>query len=213
MSIVHHPSDQTLGAFASGTLDAGRHVVVSAHIEMCPSCQRMVAALDRLGGAHLAQLPGTPLAPGALHKALSRLGEQPSATPVAPRPQIDLPVRLAALAPYALGRWRWIGWGVHTRTASVPEPGGTRVFLLKAAPGTRLPHHTHTGTELTLILQGAFTHAGGRFGIGDLDDADDTVVHQPIVEPGEDCICLVAMRGQLRLPGWLGQLLQPFVRL
>lgn len=213
MSILHHPSDQTLGAFASGTLDTGRHVVVSAHIEMCPSCQRMVAALDRLGGARLAQLPGTALASDALDKALSRLSEPPSAPPVAPRPESDLPVRIAALAPYTLGRWRWIGWGVHTRTASVPEPGGARVFLLKAAPGTRLPYHTHTGTELTLILQGAFTHAGGRFGVGDLDDADETVLHQPIVEPGEDCICLVAMRGQLRLPGWLGQLLQPFVRL
>ena len=36
---------------------------------------------------------------------------------------------------------------------------------------------------------------------------------QPIVEAGEDCICLVAMEGKLQLLGLFGRIMQPFVRL
>jgi putative transcriptional regulator len=90
---------------------------------------------------------------------------------------------------------------------------GSRVFLLKAAPGTHLPHHTHVGTELTVILKGAFRHAGGRFGVGDCDDADEAVEHLPVVEDGEECICLVAMQGHIRLLSFVGRLIQPFVRM
>ena len=102
---------------------------------------------------------------------------------------------------------------MHWRSVSVPADHGARVFMLKAAPGTSLPHHTHTGTELTLILKGAYAHEGGRFGAGDFEEADGSVDHQPVVEPGDECICLVAMEGQLRLLGLLGRIMQPFVRM
>jgi putative transcriptional regulator len=213
MSIIHHPSAETLGAFAAGTLDEGRRVVVAAHVEFCASCQRMVVALEQLGGGHLEHLRGTPMAADALEKTLQQLDAPPSDSPGLQQAASDLPVQLKALAPYALEPWRWIGPGVYRRTSAVPADGGARVFLLKAAPGTRLPHHTHTGTELTVILQGAFAHAGGRFGVGDFDEADGTIEHEPVVEEGQDCICLVAMQGDLRLLGLMGRLLQPFVRM
>jgi putative transcriptional regulator len=73
--------------------------------------------------------------------------------------------------------------------------------------------HTHTDLELTCVLSGAFSHAGGRYGPGDFDLGDDTVEHQPIVEPGEPCVCLVAMQGNLQFKGLIGRVMQPFVRL
>ena len=42
---------------------------------------------------------------------------------------------------------------------------------------------------------------------------DETIDHRPIVKDWEDCICLVAMQGELRLKGLLGRVMQPFVRL
>jgi putative transcriptional regulator len=213
MSITHHPTEETLEAYARGALDVGRQVVVSAHLELCGSCRRLMAALDDVGGLQLEQLSGTPLAEDSLPRTMMRLDELPrSARPVRTVAN-DLPLRLQALESYQLGPWRWIGPGVYQRSTSVPDDSGSRVFLLKAAPGTRLPDHTHTGSELTLVLKGAFSHAGGRFGVGDFDDADDSVEHQPVVEAGQDCICLVAMQGQLRLMGLMGRLLQPFVRM
>jgi putative transcriptional regulator len=73
--------------------------------------------------------------------------------------------------------------------------------------------HTHTGIEMTCVLSGAFSQDGDHYGPGDFDLGDETVDHQPIVDEGRDCICLVAMQGKLRLNGLLGRIMQPFVRL
>jgi len=66
---------------------------------------------------------------------------------------------------------------------------------------------------MTCVLKGAFRQDGNRYGSGDFDFGDDSMNHRPIVETGQDCVCLVAMRGELRLKGLLGKLVQPFVRL
>ena len=212
-TIRHHPTDETLAAYVRGALDEGRRVVVAAHIEHCPSCTRMIAAADHLLGLQLEATDAAPLQDDALAKVLRRIDQRASGERETRHPPAMPPLGLGALAGYELGPWRWIGPGVRQRSVSVPSHDGARVFMLKAAPGTSLPHHTHTGTELTLVLQGAFAHVGGRFGVGDFEEADGTVEHQPIVEAGEDCICLVAMEGQLRLLGLIGRVLQPFVRM
>lgn len=215
MSIAQHPTDETLTAFAVGNLDEGRSVVVAAHAELCSRCRRWIATVETIGGVLLSDLPPAGLANDALSRALATIGRG-GYTERAPA-QGDVPSDLGMLPKaarsYAVGPWRWMGPGIHWRPIDVPADRGARVFLLKAAPGTKMPHHTHTGTELTLVLSGAFTHEGGHYGPGDFDEADDTVEHQPIVAAGEDCICLVAMEGSLRLLGIVGRLLQPFVRI
>ncbi len=215
MSIKQHPTDETLAAFAGGSLDEGRSVVVAAHIEMCARCRGWVATLESVGGVLLSDLPPADLARDALSRVLSRIdqGEGAGTKPLVHAAPPDLAMLPKAARSYPLGRWRWMGPGVHWRPIEVPNDPGARVFLLKAAPGTKMPHHTHTGTELTLVLSGAFAHEGGHYGPGDIDEADVTVEHQPIVAPGSECVCLVAMEGQLRLLGLVGRLLQPFVRL
>lgn len=215
MSITQHPTDETLTAFAAGNLDEGRSVVVAAHLEACASCRKWAAMVQQIGGVLLSDLPPTAMADDAFSRTLARIDREERAQErrlplTAPSDLCMLPM---AARPYPVGSWRWMGPGVHWRPVQVPADSGARVFLLKAAPGTKMPHHTHTGTELTLVLSGAFAHEGGTYGPGDIDEADETVEHQPIVAPGEDCICLVAMEGQLRLLGIVGRLLQPFVRL
>ena len=85
--------------------------------------------------------------------------------------------------------------------------------MLKAAPGTKLPHHKHMGYEWTCVLEGAFEHQFGRYGPGDFDEADETMEHKPTVCEGVPCICIVALQGGIELQSWLGRLLQPLIRL
>lgn len=209
MTITHHPSDETLAAFAAGSLDEARSVVVAAHVALCPRCRATIGALEQIGGTLIDQAAPAPLRAEALDAALARIGAVAPPAPVS-RTAADYP---EVLAPYAVGPWRWIGPGLHWRGADVPSRDGTRVFMLKSAPGSALPHHGHSGVEWTCVLEGAFRHELGRYGPGDFDDADDSVDHTPFVEPGATCICLVALQGQLELRGWIGKLLQPFVRL
>ena len=210
MTVAHHPSDMTLAAFAAGTLDEGRALVVSTHLSTCPSCRQAVRSFEHLRGVALEDGEGEPLKADALQHALVAISSDE------PRPAAHNGTREdwpGPLSSYPLGTWRRIGRGVQWRSVGVPAEQGTRVFMLKAAPGTRIPYHEHVGLEWTCVLQGAFSHQNGRYGPGDFDEADDSIDHLPVVEDGVECICLVALQGQIRFKGWIGRMVQPFVRI
>ena len=82
---------------------------------------------------------------------------------------------------------------------------------MRIAGGSRLPEHGHGGSEMTLILRGSYSDELGRFAAGDVADLDTDTEHQPVVDPGEDCICLVALEAPARFKGAFARLLQPFV--
>jgi len=213
MTITHHPSDGALAAFAAGTLDEANAVVVAVHVSLCPRCRTLMAAFERLGGMLIEGLEPAQLSDGALDRALAGLDTREPVSKGRPAAALADPGIPVSLVPYGLGPWRWIGRGVHWRSVQVPSEAGARVFMLRAEPGTRLPHHRHSGTEWTCILEGAFRHDLGRYGSGDFDEADDTVEHKPVVEEGVACVCLVALQGRIEFQGWLGRMLQPFVRI
>jgi putative transcriptional regulator len=207
MTITHHPSELALAEFAAGTLDAARALVVSAHLSRCSQCRNAVRSLEDVGGVLLDAVAPGQMTAGALDRTLAKL----DASQIAPAEAAVADAE--TLSGYPLGPWRWLGRGIQWRAVDVPSDDAVRVFMLKAAPGTKLPRHRHTGTEWTCVFRGAFRHKLGRYGAGDFDEADDTVEHDPFVEEGEVCICLVALQGSIRLQGFLGRLLQPLVRM
>jgi putative transcriptional regulator len=213
MTIKHHPSDATLAEYAAGSMDAGSRLVVGSHVAKCPQCRRLVEDFESVGGALLSELPPTPMQPDALANALSRLDDAPAKSGAEAPAHDDMPWLPEALLAREFGPWRWIGIGVEQRSIKVLGEDSARVFLLRAKPGVKLPVHVHTGIERTQVLAGAFIHDGGRFGAGDFDDAEGDIEHNPRVDIGETCICLVAMTGGIKMTGPIGRLIQPFLRL
>jgi putative transcriptional regulator len=210
MTIYHHPSDETLAAFAAGTLGDARRLIVATHLSLCGQCNDLVHALDHIGGVMLDKISPVAMSHGALPRLLQRLDDLDPAPETAPNVVGSWP---APLERYTIERWRWVGPGVEWCSVNVPVVNDTRVFMLRAKPGTKLPHHRHSGIEWTCVIQGAFVHDGGRFGRGDFDEADEAHEHKPFVDHGEPCICLVALQGNIQLQSRLGRLLQPFIRL
>jgi len=217
MTIHHHPFDEPLIGFAAGTLDLGQHVAVATHLTRCSRCRDVMHLMEHVGGAVLAGLSPTPMSSDAFARMEARLRqpvvhevrcERPGSGALDDMPGLPAFVRLYSAAP-----WKWIAPGVRLRPIRLPAESDTRVFLLKSAPGTKMLEHTHTGTEMTCVLTGSFSHEAGQYGPGDFDLGDETVKHNVMVGPAEDCICLVAMRGELRLAGIIGTLIQPFIRL
>ena len=216
MTVHHHPPDELLGAFAAGTLDLGQHVAIATHLVGCAKCRGAVQAMEHVGGAVLAALPPSAMSDGsfeALQRRLDEASEIPAPVQRQGRAFRDVPGLPDFLGSYPDSSWRWISPKVHLRPIRLPEPSATRVFLLKSSPGTRMIEHTHTGFEMTCVLSGSFVHAGGQFGPGDFDLGDGAVDHDIRIDSMEDCICLVAMQGDLRLNGVIGRLLQPLIRM
>ena len=216
MSIEHHPTDSMLAAFAAGTLDHGQHVAIATHLVSCPQCRAFMHSMEQVGGAVLASLPPAAMSNGALAAVEARLNEPilPAAVGITPTvPETEVPGLPKFVRRYRFGNWKWIAPSVQLRPIALPYESDTRVFLLKSGPGTKMLEHAHTGFEMTCVLSGAFSQGGAHFGPGDFDLGDETVNHEPVVDSGQDCVCLVAMQGELRLKGLLGRIMQPFVRL
>jgi putative transcriptional regulator len=216
MNIEHHPTDSMLAAFAAGRLDYGQHVAIATHLVSCPQCHTFMRSMEQVGGSVLTSLPPAAMSNGALAKVEARLNEPvpPVAVDMTPTvPEAEVPGLPKFVRRYRFGNWKWIAPSVHLRPIVLPYASDTRVFLLKSGPGTKMLQHSHTGIEMTCVLSGAFSHDGRRYGPGNFDLGDETIDHQPVVEVGPDCVCLVAMQGKLHLNGLIGRIMQPFVRL
>lgn len=218
MSTNHHASDETLLRYAAGTLAAGPAIVTKAHLAACPACRARVAEFAALGGAVLEESEATPLSASALADTLARIDAEEgikSAPAVRKEAPIEIDgVRLPdSLRGCDIGRWRWIGPGMHMSRIGVPHDPNANLILLKVGPGRALPDHGHVGKEFTYIVSGSYTDRLGQFKPGDLAEVDEEVEHQPVVDPDGDCVCLAAMEGRMRFNSFIGRMLQPIFRI
>ena len=205
--IRHHLTDDFLMGYAAGVMPEAFSLVAASHVSLCDTCRARLGAFEAVGGAVLEAGVGEIL--GGVEACLAR--KVVSAVPsrrngVLPGPLVD----------YVGGgveavKWRPLGMGV--RQAILPTAKSATARLLYIPAGQAVPHHGHRGTELTLVLQGAFRDATDRFGPGDLEIADQALEHKPVAEPGAACICLAATDAPLRFLGLVPRLLQPLFRI
>ena len=73
-----------------------------------------------------------------------------------------------------------------------------------------MPDHGHGGSELTLVLDGAYADETGEFRRGDIQDVDDEVEHRPVADKELGCICLIASERPARFKSLVGRLMQPW---
>lgn len=215
MRPAHHLDHSTVLAYAAGTLDEAFNVVIASHLAMCPDCRAAVRAAEAVGGELIGNLPESPVSTSCRDRTLARLDRAAlHRFPAEPPVRSDIPAPLARLLPVAsLGDlpWRRKAPGVAMFDVKLPPHAKARLKLLRLGPGRAMPDHGHGGGEITLILSGAYCDRIGRFGRGDVADLDAEIEHQPVVERGEDCICLMAFERPARFKSAAARLMQPFV--
>ncbi|WP_118133014.1 ChrR family anti-sigma-E factor [Oceanicella sp. SM1341] len=211
MNVLHHLDDATILRYASGDLDEAFAVVVASHLAMCPACRRAVRLAEELGGSLLEDTEETALAPRALEQVLARLDTPAPAPRLAEAEPGDVPQPLRRYIGPRLDDVPWKTVAPGIRRHRIRTGSASPLYMLHIGPGKAVPEHGHGGAEMTLILSGAYSDALGRFGPGDIADLDEHVEHQPRVEPGAPCICLVATERPTRFKGLVSRLLQPLV--
>jgi putative transcriptional regulator len=123
-----------------------------------------------------------------------------------------LPQPLRGLVGGPLNKKIWRFGGAFSYVP-LPSPEGFRVRLLSIRPQHGVPRHTHAGTEMALVLAGGFKEDGQQYLRGDVAEADASIDHRQIADPGEPCLCLAVTQGRLHLTGPLGRLVDPFLKL
>lgn len=214
--IEHHLTDGLLMAYSAGSLPEAFNLVVATHVSLCDECRARLGSFETLGGAMLEDCGNADLDEGALDATLARI--MSGAPGIAPRQTAR---RAGGIFPgplqdYVGGdveavKWRPVGMGV--RQAILPTSRDASARLLYIPAGCAVPDHGHRGTELTLVLQGAFMDEQARFARGDVEVANEDLEHTPIADIGEDCICLAATDAPLRFRGIVPRLAQPFLRI
>ena len=205
-AITHHTPDALLAAYASGSLPQPYALVVAAHISLCLECRAAYEAHQAAGGAVLESVAATNVSDGLKSSVLEQLDAHVTPEPTYQRSGVYPGPVMEALKGKP-PRWKSLGLGVRQSILSSGRSGSVR--LLYIPPGQAVPDHSHSGLELTLVLQGSFSDDTGRFGLGDLEVADQALEHTPTADPGAPCICLAATDAPLRFNSFLPRLLQP----
>lgn len=215
MTPTHHPSDALLISYASGSLGAGMSIVVASHLALCPACRTRAAAAEAVGGALFEALPPADMDAGALERMMARLDEPEPRRPDRVRPTparngLALPSPVLAVTGTVTDRsWRRLAPGIRQVEVVPRDRRGGSVRLFRIAPGSVMPHHSHRGIELTLVLSGSYSDELGHFERGDFAETDGDTHHQPVADKGAECVCLIATEAPLRFRDLVPRLFQP----
>jgi putative transcriptional regulator len=209
-NINHHAPDDLLMGYATGALPQAFDLVIATHVSLSDDARARLETFEAIGGAVLEEMETAEISDDSLERTLEMIGDMtPCARDVRPSGTFPGPLRAIVGGDEEAVQWRSVGRGVKQCVLQSDKDGTARLLLIPA--GAAMPVHSHYGTEMTLVLKGAFRDEDGRFARGDLEVADTQVNHQPIAEPGEDCICLVATDARLKFRGLLPRIAQPFI--
>jgi putative transcriptional regulator len=218
MTPRHHPGDDLLIGYAAGSQEEPVALIVATHLALCPRCRSEVERLEELGGVYFEQEGAEALSADSVERLLARLDE-PAPEPTtasASRPANGDTMFPSPLRDYlGVGRDKlaWTTFRSLKKVELLEDAPGFRTRLMCIKSGTTMPMHSHEGSELTLILAGGYSDEQGHFLRGDLAEADASVDHRPVADPGEDCICLAVTDAPLRLTGPFARLLNPFLNI
>ena len=207
--------DALLLDYATGALSLPLEVLVETHLAMNEDSAKTMNMLMKLGGVLLEDSEPVSLSEGALENILKAIkDEEESVTLDTSRLDTNdgfLPRPISDYIPDAShASWRRVGLGLFECDV-VFEEGQGRAKLYRIAPGTAVPSHTHTGTEVTLVLEGGFTDETRSYGPGDIAVQEEGCEHKPVADNDGECLVFAINQGNIRLTGPIGRVLNLLV--
>jgi putative transcriptional regulator len=209
----HRNVDDLLIAHAAGKLPEPVGLAVATHLALNPAARARYRRYEAVGGALLDQLEPAELAPDAWERLEAQLDDaalELDCRAVAADLRLPQPLRDYVAGPLESLRWR--NYGAAAEIELPIKAPGYRTTLIRVRAGRQVPQHTHEGSELTVVLDGAFHDETGHYGRGDLVIADSSLDHRPMADECRDCLCLAVTDAPLRLTGRFGRFLNPFIR-
>jgi len=219
--IKHHPSETLLTQYCSASLSASLSLAVSIHVDMCPVCQAKVAKIEASNAeqvfsdsfdqsTHAEPLPAdiTDEQESSLFDFITAdtsVDEVYEVEPVAIKVNNHNYQLPRALTRISHGKFTQVGKLARSRVAL--DDGALRSSLLHIDAGGEIPEHTHTGFEITLLLDGEFSDEEGSYVPGDFIFQDGSHQHTPLTKDG--CLCFTVVSSALHFNKGFSKLLNP----
>lgn len=203
-------------AYASGRLSPPFALMVETQAAIRADIRRDLELSDAIAGAMLEDEEPTMMSPNAFETALRAIDSTENGEDRAVRAAVGAsaglqelislpePLREKALEACEARGWRRLTDGVQR--LDLGSNPSIHAHLYRIEPGASVPRHSHHGDELSLVIQGGFSDAGGSYGPGDIarQTPDDT--HQPVADDDGPCLVLAVSKGGLKFTGLLGVL-------
>ncbi|MBF0264152.1 MAG: cupin domain-containing protein [Gammaproteobacteria bacterium] len=215
MSINHHLNKDTLLAYSAGTLYEGFSFLAKAHLHYCKTCQHQLDLANHFAGNLLEKNHDSMMNDNSFNQLWDKIQSKDASSDASKAiiKEIKNDFSLIINNNYDDIPWSVLVPGIQQYIFTDIHCDQGSVRLLKIKSGIQIPHHSHNGTELTLILKGSYEDESGEYYPGDLSDLDDSNCHQPHVNSTEDCICLIATEQKLKFSSPFNRLLQVAVGL
>jgi len=212
--VKHHPDSNMLAEYSANSLPAAQSVCVSTHLDHCTLCQQKLAQLESIGGVMLEDTAPVSVDPQVFEDVLLRLDEVPDDRAANDANASTLSWTVKQVRQGNLDKLQWKKISRSLRIADLGRiDGATEFSLYHISEGGRIPQHNHSGTEMTLVLQGGFSDESGAYHAGDFIVREAGDVHAPAALPGGDCICLAVLEAPLRFTHWHHRWLSPLLQL
>ena len=219
MPVSHPINDELLMGYAAGLLPEAYDLMVATAVSLDDDARARLSSFEAMGGALMNEVEIAPLRTGSFDAVMERItgtGRDDTVHGDIKTPRVDAvlpqPLREALGGDVDSLRWRGIGMGVR-QIIITNSDGDATARLLSIPAGQAMPDHGHEGTEITLVLKGAFIDGEDRFGRGDVEIADAGVEHMPVADLGEDCICLIVTDAPLRFNKLIPRIAQRFLNI
>lgn len=202
--ITSHPNEALVLAHAAGALAPKPALVVAAHLSLCAHCRGLGREAEETGGLLIEAMVPVAMSDDAFAQVMSRIdsASMPAATP-SEFEKLPSVVRDAVALSGKKMRARKRGVAALD-LSGIDERGEGRLTLYRIMPGASVPHHGHKGSEITLVLTGAFADETGTYRAGDVAVGAPAIHHRPRAEPGEICFALAYTDAPLAFSGLLG---------
>ncbi len=224
--ITHHPDDNLLTEYSSGSLANALGVIVCAHLQTCPHCRKRVEQLNKLGAAILNQSVAEAVQPESFEQLMARIRsastensliEKSSSLealhPVYAKDPLlkNVPKVIAKLLPRD-GKLKWERVSGALTTARL-KAGQSQyeVAFQRISSGGRVVEHDHRGLEVTMVLCGSFSDEDGVYNQGDFLVRNPGEVHRPTATQNQDCLCISVVEAPVKVTGLFGKLVNPFL--
>ena len=224
--ITHHPDDNLLTEYSSGSLANAVGVIVCAHLQTCPHCRKRVEQLNKLGAAILNQSVAEAVQPESFDQLMTRirsentqnsLAEKPSSSqalhPVYAKDPLlkNVPKVIAKLLPRD-GKLKWerVSGALKTARLKIGQ-SQYEVAFQRISSGGKVVEHDHRGLEVTMVLCGSFSDEDGVYNQGDFLVRNPGEVHRPTATQNQDCLCISVVEAPVKVTGLFGKLVNPFL--
>ena len=200
MKITGIVPDEWIVSYASGALSEAHALVIASHCHFHPDLQKKVKTAEDIGGLLMEDSEPSSLSNDLFDDLMKKIDTlpandfQPQNYPILTNSSFeseDNNERIYMMTDWTRLKWRLMGPGL-SQVRLWTGPNDERLWLLKAKGGTKVPLHDHNGLEMTLVLHGSYHVGQDCYSPGMLEIADDdTVDHMPVIDQGDECICLV----------------------